>query len=80
MPELRASYSDLLFDALNPSRNDCSMTSPVGEVSCIPNPDPCGLEEPLTWRSYFLLELVPSRSGNGTSLVGEEPLTWGGES
>ena len=69
MPAMRASYSDSLFDALNPSRNDCSMTSPVGEVSCIPTPDPCRLEEPSTWRSHILLELVSSRSANGSSIT-----------
>jgi len=69
MPAMRASYSDSLFDALNPNRNDCSMTSPVGEVICIPTLDPCRLEEPSTWRSHFLLELVPSRYANGSSIT-----------
>ena len=65
MLAMRASYSDSLFDALNPCKNNCSMTSPVGEVSCIPTPDPCRFEEPSTWRSHFLLVLVPSRSASG---------------
>jgi len=45
-PAIRDSYSALLFDALNPRRNDCSIIPPVGDSSCIPIPDPCLDEAP----------------------------------
>lgn len=57
-PARRASYSASLFEVRNPSRKNCSSTSPV-EVSLIPTPDPCFEEAPCTWRVHVFPGSVP---------------------
>lgn len=69
MPARRASYSDSLLEALNPSRNDCSITSPVGEVNCILTPEPCRFHDPSIWRCHCLLWLASFRSVAKNSII-----------
>ena len=66
-PTIRDSYLALLFDALNPKRNDCSIISPVGDSSCIPIPDPCFDDAPSTCNLHFsVFELELSSFGTSS--------------
>ena len=51
-PDIMASYSDSLLEALKPKQTACSILSPVGEVNCRPISAPKCLEAPSTQRVH----------------------------
>ena len=65
-PAIRDSYSALLFDALNPGRNDCSIIFPIGDSSCIPILDPCFDNAPSTCNINLVFELELSSFGTSS--------------
>ena len=73
-PAIRDSYSASLFDALNRRQNDCSIISPVGDLSCISIPDPCLDEAPSTCN--FHVWVFDLASSLGTSSMTKSASTY----
>jgi len=74
-PATSASYSATLLVALKFNLNDCSRTSPVGEVRRMPTPKPCFDEEPFTCNSQVVSSGFSRASFVGNSTI-KSARTW----
>ena len=68
-PAMRDSYSASLLDAAESKLNDCRISSPVGDWSYTPAPEPLFVDEPSTCNIQFRLGSTRSCSSSGDSSI-----------